>query len=165
MVRSLLFNNFLVFCSARDGTQGLVHARQVSALSLSLTIFIDHFLCTHHCAKHWRSQWRTRLTRSSLCPVEFAVYETMLILRPHCCQAPVAHAHNPSYLGCWNQEDHGSSPVLVNNLEDPFSKITRAKGTGGVTQAVECLLCNCKALILNQRPTKKKKKKKKKIDP
>jgi hypothetical protein len=43
--------------------------------------------------------------------------------------------------------------------ETPISKITRAKWTGGVTQAVEHLLCKHKTLSSNPSPTKKKKKK------
>jgi hypothetical protein len=46
-------------------------------------------------------------------------------------------------------------------LRDPILKITRAKWTGGVAQAVEHLLCKCKALSSNLSATKKKKKKKK----
>jgi hypothetical protein len=40
--------------------------------------------------------------------------------------------------------------------ETPFSKITRAKWTEGVAQAVEHLLCKCKALSVNPSPTKTK---------
>jgi hypothetical protein len=45
-----------------------------------------------------------------------------------------------------------------NSPQDPISKITKAKWTGGVTQAVESLLCKCKALSSNPILTKKKKK-------
>jgi hypothetical protein len=38
--------------------------------------------------------------------------------------------------------------------ETPISKITRAKWTGDVAQAVELLLCNCKTLSSNPTPTK-----------
>jgi hypothetical protein len=48
---------------------------------------------------------------------------------------------------------------LASSSQDPISKITRAKWTGGVTQAVECLLYKCKALSSNPCPIKKKKKK------
>jgi hypothetical protein len=41
-----------------------------------------------------------------------------------------------------------------------MSKITRAKQTRGVTQAVKRLLCNLKALSLDPHPTKKKQNKK-----
>jgi hypothetical protein len=44
-------------------------------------------------------------------------------------------------------------------VHETLSKITRAKWTGSVAQAVESLLCKCEALSLNPRPTKKKKKK------
>jgi hypothetical protein len=36
---------------------------------------------------------------------------------------PVAHACNPSYLGGWDQEDHGSRPSRANSSWDPISKI------------------------------------------
>jgi hypothetical protein len=39
--------------------------------------------------------------------------------------------------------------------ETPISKITRAKRTGGITKAVEHLLCKCEALNSNPSPTKK----------
>jgi hypothetical protein len=39
----------------------------------------------------------------------------------------------------------------------PILKITRAKGTGGVVQAVACLLCKCKALSSNLSLTTNKK--------
>jgi hypothetical protein len=42
-----------------------------------------------------------------------------------------------------------------NSSQDPIFKITRAKWTGGVAQAVECLLCKLKALSSNPNPTKK----------
>jgi hypothetical protein len=38
----------------------------------------------------------------------------------------------------------------------PISKVTRAKWTGGVAQAVERLLCNREALSSNPSPKKKK---------
>jgi hypothetical protein len=41
----------------------------------------------------------------------------------------------------------------------PISKISRAKWTGGVAQAVECLLCKHKALNSNPVPPKKEEKK------
>jgi hypothetical protein len=40
---------------------------------------------------------------------------------------------------------------------DPHSKISRAKRTGGVAQAVEHLLCKCKALNSNPSPTRRRK--------
>jgi hypothetical protein len=42
----------------------------------------------------------------------------------------------------------------------PISKITRAKGTGDVSQAAEHLLCKCEALSSNPVPPKKEKKNK-----
>jgi hypothetical protein len=68
----------------------------------------------------------------------------------------VAHACNPSYVGVWDQKDHGSRSTPANSLWDPISKITRAKRTRGVAQAVEHLLCK------SEPPPKKKKKKERK---
>jgi hypothetical protein len=42
--------------------------------------------------------------------------------------------------------------------ETTISKITTAKWTGSMAQAVECLVCKCKALNSNSNPTKKRKK-------
>jgi hypothetical protein len=47
-------------------------------------------------------------------------------------------------------------------LGDPISKITIAKWTGGVVQAVRCLLCKHEALSSNSSQSQKKKKKKEK---
>jgi hypothetical protein len=71
-------------------------------------------------------------------------------------QVPVAHTCNPSYLGGWDWEYHGSRPAQANSLWDTISNITRAKWTGGVAQGVECLLCKHKALSSNLIPTRKK---------
>jgi hypothetical protein len=47
-------------------------------------------------------------------------------------------------------------PAKANSSEDAISiKTTRAKTTGGVAQAVECLLCKLKVLSSNPSPTKK----------
>jgi hypothetical protein len=46
-------------------------------------------------------------------------------------------------------------------LRPPSPKITRAKWTGGVAQAVEYLLCQHKDLSSNFSPAKKKKEKRK----
>jgi hypothetical protein len=51
-------------------------------------------------------------------------------------------------------------PSQANSLQDPISKITKTKWTGGVAQSVECLLCKCRALTSNSSPTRKKKKNK-----
>jgi hypothetical protein len=67
----------------------------------------------------------------------------------------VARSCNPSYLGGWDQEDWGRRPAPANTSWDPISKITR---TGGVTQAVEHLLCKQETLNSNLSPTKGKKK-------
>jgi hypothetical protein len=70
----------------------------------------------------------------------------------------VAHAYNPSYLGIWYQKDGGWRSVQANSSKDPISKITLAKWTGGVAQAVECQLCKYEALSSNLPPPIKKKK-------
>jgi hypothetical protein len=48
----------------------------------------------------------------------------------------------PVILATWeaeDQEDHSSRPARANSLQDLISKISRAKWTGGVAQAVQCL--------------------------
>jgi hypothetical protein len=42
--------------------------------------------------------------------------------------------------------------VQGQSFGNPNSKITRAKWTGGMPQAVECLLCKCEALSSNSIP-------------
>jgi hypothetical protein len=54
-------------------------------------------------------------------------------------------------------------PAWANSSQDPISKITRAKWTGGVTQAVELLLCKSKALSSNPSYQNNKKIKNKKV--
>jgi hypothetical protein len=66
----------------------------------------------------------------------------------------VAHTCNLIYFGDWDQDDHGSRLTQANTLQDSVSKITRAKWTGGVSQAVECPLYKCKTLSSNLNPTK-----------
>jgi hypothetical protein len=41
-------------------------------------------------------------------------------------------------------------------MQDPISKISRAKWTGDIAQAVECLFCKLKALNSNPNSTKKR---------
>jgi hypothetical protein len=53
-------------------------------------------------------------------------------------------------------------PIQANSSRDPISKITRAKWTGGVAQAVECMLCKHETLNSSPSPTGKKRKKKEK---
>jgi hypothetical protein len=65
----------------------------------------------------------------------------------------MAHAYNPSYLVVSNREHHSSRLPQ----QDPISKITRAKWTGGMVQAVEHLLCKCEALSSNYNPSPKNK--------
>jgi hypothetical protein len=71
---------------------------------------------------------------------------------------PVTHACNSSYLGDRDWEDHDLRPAWAYNSQDSISKITRAKWTGGVAQAVLYLLCKMEALSSNPSPTKKKQK-------
>jgi hypothetical protein len=40
-------------------------------------------------------------------------------------------------------------PAWANCSQDSISKITKVKWTGGVAQAIECLLCKCEALSSN----------------
>jgi hypothetical protein len=61
----------------------------------------------------------------------------------------------PVTLATW--EDCGSRPAWAKSSWEPISKITRAKQAGVVAQAVDHLLCKCKDLSSNPRPTKKKK--------
>jgi hypothetical protein len=49
-------------------------------------------------------------------------------------------------------------PAQANSLQDPISKIGRAKWTGVFVQAIEYLLCKHKDLSSNPNPTLKKKK-------
>jgi hypothetical protein len=49
-------------------------------------------------------------------------------------------------------------PGQIVHENPPISKLTRAKWTGGVAHAVECLLCESEALSSNSSSTKKKKK-------
>jgi hypothetical protein len=52
---------------------------------------------------------------------------------------------------------------LAISYRNPISKISRAKWTGGVAQAVEYLFCKHEALGSNPRPTKKCKKDKRRL--
>jgi hypothetical protein len=61
-------------------------------------------------------------------------------------QVPVAHTYNSSYSRDRDWEVHSLRPAWGTSLRDPISKITRAKWTGSVAQAVEHLLCKCEAL-------------------
>jgi hypothetical protein len=54
----------------------------------------------------------------------------------------VAHACNPSYLGGQDQKDHNLRPAQTESAQDPTSKITRAKWSGGVAQVLERLICH-----------------------
>jgi hypothetical protein len=69
---------------------------------------------------------------------------------------PVAHTCSPSYLRGWDWEDHGSRTAWANSLADHIAKITRVKWTGGVAQAVECLLCKCEARSSSSSPKQNK---------
>jgi hypothetical protein len=72
------------------------------------------------------------------------------------CRALVAHTCNPSYMGGWDWEVRVLKPAWANiSWEPSISQIARAKWTGSVVQAVECLLCpefkpeNCQKKNLN----------------
>jgi hypothetical protein len=71
----------------------------------------------------------------------------------------VAHTCNPSYLEGWDQEDSGLGPAQEDTSQDPIFKITRAKRTEGVAQAIEYLLCKCEAPSSNPSSTEKKERK------
>jgi hypothetical protein len=62
----------------------------------------------------------------------------------------------PVTLNIW-EADQGLRPAWANSCQHPISKITRAKWTIGVTQAIECLLWKSEALSSNPSSTKKKK--------
>jgi hypothetical protein len=81
-----------------------------------------------------------------------------------CSWVPLAHTCNPSYLGGWDQKDWSLKPAQGNSLWDPFSKITRAKWTGGMVQVVKHLLHKFKTLSSQVPIPHKKKKKEKKND-
>jgi hypothetical protein len=49
------------------------------------------------------------------------------IFNIYICQAPVAHACNPSHSGGRDQEEHGSKPAQPNSSRDPISKISIVK--------------------------------------
>jgi hypothetical protein len=44
----------------------------------------------------------------------------------------VANTCTPNYLGGWDEEDCSLRPAQTNSSQDPITKITRAKWTGGV---------------------------------
>jgi hypothetical protein len=69
----------------------------------------------------------------------------------HYSQALVANACNPSYFEGWAQKNWGLR-IESNNSQDPISKITRAKWTGG-TRVIECLLCKWEVLSSNPNHT------------
>jgi hypothetical protein len=62
-------------------------------------------------------------------------------------------------LAIWEAEI-GRMALQAKSTQDPISKITRAKWTGGVAQVAEHLLCKHKALNSNYKSHQKKKKKK-----
>jgi hypothetical protein len=68
----------------------------------------------------------------------------------------VAHTCNLSYLGGWDQADGSLRPTWTNSSQDPISKLTRAKWTGGIANVVQCLLCKHEVLSSKPSPPKKK---------
>jgi hypothetical protein len=85
------------------------------------------------------------------------ILREFLILKADDCWVQVAHTCKPSYLGGWGWQFQATSGKYF--IRPPISKITTAKWTGSVVQAVGCLLCKPEALSSNPRPTKKEKKK------
>jgi hypothetical protein len=85
------------------------------------------------------------------------------LVRHHWLRAVAWTGHwwlRPVILATWEDdiqriEDQGQPQTNNSRLSVP--KITRAKWTGSVVQAVEYFLCKCKALSSNPSPTKKKK--------
>jgi hypothetical protein len=71
----------------------------------------------------------------------------------------VAHVCNPTYLRAeiGRIQSQGQIRQIVHKTPSP--KMTKAEFAGGVTQAVEHLLCKLEALSLNHSPNQKKKKK------
>jgi hypothetical protein len=65
-------------------------------------------------------------------------------------------SHLSYLLGRLRLEDQGSKPAQANSSQDSISKITRAKWTRGVAQAIE--LCKHEAMSSNPSPTKTKQK-------
>jgi hypothetical protein len=65
----------------------------------------------------------------------------------------VTHNYNISNLGGRDREDQGLRPVQANTIPET----PPTKQTGGVDQAVKCLLCKCEVLSSNPSSTKKKK--------
>jgi hypothetical protein len=63
----------------------------------------------------------------------------------------MAYAYNPSCWGGWDQEDRGLRSVWANSSWNLISKITSAKWTGSVAQAVITYFASS-----NPSPTKKK---------
>jgi hypothetical protein len=70
----------------------------------------------------------------------------------------VVHTCNPNYLGSWDLEDYGFRPAWQIVCETPISKLTRIKWTGGMAQALQCLLWKHKILSSNSILSKKRKK-------
>jgi hypothetical protein len=68
-----------------------------------------------------------------------------------------AHTCTSSFLRGWDQEDYGLRSAWANSSQDSIFKITGAKWTGGVAQAVELLLCKHKALSSKLQSHQKKK--------
>jgi hypothetical protein len=74
----------------------------------------------------------------------------------------VANIYNPSYLGGWDQEDHGMRPARQIVWETPMSKMEQ-KWIGGMAQAAECLPSkygplSSKPILPKQNKTKQKSK-------
>jgi hypothetical protein len=60
---------------------------------------------------------------------------------------------NPSYLGNWDQEEHGSTSAWANSSRDPHLPNNQSKMDWSCGSTVVRLLCKCKTLSSNPRPT------------
>jgi hypothetical protein len=67
----------------------------------------------------------------------------------------VAHTCNLNYseVEIWRTAVQDQHKQIVH--ETPISKISREKWTGGITQAIECMLCKYESLSSNLIPQKK----------
>jgi hypothetical protein len=74
----------------------------------------------------WYFELGGYVLRSSEC--RFSLTKTILKKTQSC--VPVAHTCNPSYLGGWDQEDHGSRPVQAKNSGETHSQPTVVQHRG-----------------------------------
>jgi hypothetical protein len=60
-------------------------------------------------------------------PVSLGNFTAMQYCLRKCCWALVAHTYNPSYLGGWDQKDHGLRPVWANSSWRPHLQNNQSK--------------------------------------